>query len=161
MTDFTHAPDRSPRSWLILAAFLVMVIGVGGLIGVNNLPGAWYDSLVKPPFNPPNWIFSPVWTTLYVLIAVAGWRVVTRAPKSAAMAAWVLQMILNWVWSPVWFTLHALWPAFFIALGMLAAIIAFIVSARRIDPIAAWLFVPYAAWVSFASLLSGWIAAVN
>lgn len=155
----SHSP--TPRSWLFLAGFLVLVLAAGTLIGVNNLPGPWYESLEKPPFNPPNWIFGPVWTTLYILIAIAGWRVFMARPRSLAMGFWVVQMLLNWAWSPVWFTLQMPWGAFAIIVPMLAAIIGFIVTARRFDPLAAWLFVPYAAWVSFASLLNLWIAVVN
>ena len=61
--------------FLTLALFVLLVVGGGSLIGINNIPGAWYQSLAKPPFNPPNWIFGPVWTILYVFIAVAGWRI--------------------------------------------------------------------------------------
>jgi translocator protein len=150
-----------PRAWLFLAGFLILVIGMGGIIGANNLPDAWYQELAKPPFNPPNWIFGPVWTVLYVFIAVAGWRIFMRAPNSAAMKIWGAQMLLNWAWTPVWFTFHLLWPAFAIIATIFALIVAFILTARPIDRVSAWLFVPYAVWVGFASVLNLWIAAVN
>ena len=73
-----HTPSlshyRTPRALALLAVFLLVVIAVGGLIGVANVPGAWYLALHKPAFNPPNWIFAPVWLVLYELIAIAGWR---------------------------------------------------------------------------------------
>ena len=69
------AERHSPRSWIALVVFLAIVIGVGGLIGTQSTPDGWYQALTKPPLNPPNWVFGPVWFTLYVLIAIAGWRV--------------------------------------------------------------------------------------
>ncbi len=94
---------RTPRTWVALAVFLVLVIGVGGLIGTQSVPGAWYESLVKPPLNPPNWVFGPVWTALYIMIAIAGWRAFLREPTGVPMRFWAAQMLLNWAWSPVWF----------------------------------------------------------
>ncbi len=161
MTSPSFADRKSPNRWLVLAVFLVAVIGVGGLVGTQSIPGAWYESLEKPFFNPPNWVFGPVWSTLYVMIAVAGWRIWMVDPKSTTMKLWFGQIVLNWAWSPVWFIGQQLWGAFAIIVPMLALIIAFIVSARRQDRLAAWLFVPYAAWVSFASLLNLSIAILN
>lgn len=153
--------SNSPRNWLILAGFLALVIGVGSVIGISTAPGEWYAGLDKPPFNPPNWIFAPVWFVLYVLIAIAGWRTFLRAPSGAAMKLWAGQMVLNWLWSPVFFTLHWLWPAMVVILAMLAAILAFIAVNWKQDRVSSWLFVPYAAWVSFASLLNLSVAVLN
>jgi benzodiazapine receptor len=161
MTAPSLADYKSPRSWLMLGIFLVVVIGVGALIGTQSVPGAWYEGLTKPPFNPPNWIFGPVWFTLYVMIAVAGWRIWMIAPGSGAMKLWFAQMAVNWVWSPIWFIGQMLWPAFAVIVVLLALIVAFIVAARRHDAIAAWLFAPYLAWVSFASVLNLSIALLN
>tara|TARA_R110002020_G_scaffold41276_40_gene121802 strand:+ start:6031 stop:6510 length:480 start_codon:yes stop_codon:yes gene_type:complete len=151
----------SPRTWITLGLFILVVVGVGGLIGSVSIPGPWYEGLTKPPFNPPNWVFGPVWTTLYVMIAIAGWRIWSLAPKSPAMKLWLAQMGFNWIWSPVWFVGQLLWPAFAVILVILGLIIAFILAARRVDPVSAWLFVPYAAWVGFASLLNLSIALLN
>jgi benzodiazapine receptor len=149
------------RSWLVYLLFIAFVVGVGGLIGTQVQPGVWYESLNKPPFNPPNWLFGPVWTALYVLIGIAGARIFLLAPKSGAMLAWVVQMALNFAWSPVWFGLQLIWPAFAVILGILAAILVFIVLARPIDRPASWLFVPYLAWVGFATLLNLSIGILN
>lgn len=155
------ADYHTPRPWLLLVVFLVVVIGVGALIGTQSIPGEWYQSLVKPPFNPPNWIFGPVWFTLYVMIAVAGWRIYMIDPRSTSMKLWYAQMVLNWIWSPVWFLAQLIWPAFAIIALLWVVLIAFIATARKLDPIAAWLFVPYLLWVSFASLLNLSIGVLN
>lgn len=161
MSTASLADFRTPRPWLILAAFLVVVIGVGALIGTQSVPGAWYEGLAKPPFNPPNWIFAPVWFSLYVMIAIAGWRIWMIDPQSTAMKLWFAQMALNWAWSPIWFIGQMLWPAFIVIVAILALIAGFILVARKHDKIAVWLFVPYLAWVSFATLLNLSIAILN
>lgn len=161
MTTASLQDYKTPRPWLVLGVFLVAVIGIGALIGTLSSPGPWFEGLAKPPFNPPNWIFAPVWFALYVMIAIAGWRIWMIDPGLPAMKIWFAQMLFNWVWSPVWFLAQMLWPAFAIIMVMLALIIAFIATARRDDPAAAWLFVPYMAWVSFASLLNLSIAILN
>ena len=152
---------RNPRSWAIAVAFIIVVCTVGGVIGVNSTPDAWYQALNKAPWNPPNWIFGPVWFTLYVLIGIAGARTFLRAPGSGAMMLWGGQMVLNWAWSPIWFRLHAPWPAFAVIVAILALIVAFIATSWRSDRLSAWLFVPYALWVAFASTLNLAIAVLN
>ena len=161
MTTASLADYKTPRPWLILAAFIIVVVAVGGLIGTQSLPGAWYEGLAKPPFNPPNWIFGPVWFTLYVLIAIAGWRIFMIDAGSTAMKFWYAQMILNWAWSPIWFKAQLIWPAFAVIVLIWLAIIGFIVTARKLDKPAVWLFVPYLAWVSFAGLLNFSIGILN
>jgi tryptophan-rich sensory protein len=161
MTMPSLADYKTPRPWLTLGVFLVVVIGVGGLLGTISTPDAWYAGLAKPWFNPPNWIFGPVWLALYVLIAIAGWRIWMIEARSVPMVLWGLQMALNWAWSPVWFTAHAPWTAFAIIAAMLVLILAFIWQARRLDTAASWLFVPYALWVAFASALNLSIALMN
>jgi benzodiazapine receptor len=155
------AHSRRFPSWIVYLGFVAFVVVVGGLIGTQSLPGAWYESLNKPPFNPPNWVFGPVWTALYVMIGLAGARIFLAAPRSLAMGAWVVQMALNFIWSPVWFNLQMIWPAFVVIVGIWLAIVAFIVWSRPIDKLAAWLFVPYLAWVSFATILNLSIGLLN
>ena len=162
MNTLSLADYRTPRALALLAGFLVVVFVVGGLIGVMNLPGAWYQALAKPPFNPPNWVFGPAWSALYVLIAIAGWRTFLHSPSSPRMWLWYGQMALNWTWSPVWFTLHALWPAFAVIMAILVLIVGFIVTSWRDgDRVSAALFVPYALWVGFASSLNLAVALLN
>lgn len=161
MSTLTLTDLKSPRALLLLGVFLAAVIGVGALIGVSTAPGEWYADLQKPPFNPPNWLFGPVWFALYVMIAIAGWRTFLHQPTGLGMKLWYGQMLLNWLWSPTWFTLHLLWPAFIVIAAMLALIVAFIANRWSRDRLSAWLFVPYALWVGFASLLNLSIAILN
>jgi tryptophan-rich sensory protein len=101
------------------------VVGGGLLIGATNLPGSCYAELTKPWFNPPNSIFAPAWTILYVLVAIAGWRTFQSAPHSLAMGLWYLQLALNFVWSPVMFTLHAIDLALIVIIVLLVAVFGF------------------------------------
>ncbi len=152
---------KSLRPLLTLACFIALVLGGGTLIGFMTLPGEWYAGLVKPSFNPPNWIFAPVWTLLYIMVAIAGWRTWQRAPRSSAMAVWFVQLALNFIWSPVFFGAHRPGAALVVIVALLAAILVFIVLCWPRDRAAGLLFTPYAAWVAFATLLNGAIWQLN
>ena len=144
-----------------IVPFILLVVGGGLLVGFLTAPGPWYEALAKPSFNPPNWLFGPVWTILYVLIAIAGWRLWQRERTGAAMKLWWLQLVLNFLWSPVFFGLEQIGLALLIILALFATILAFLAAAWNLDRVAAWLFVPYAAWVAFASLLNASIWLLN
>ena len=131
---------------LTLIVFVVLTVAAGSLVGYSSIPGPWYQELQKPAFNPPNWIFGPVWSALYVLIGIAGARVFIRERGNWLPKIWFLQMALNFIWSPVFFTLHR--PDL-------------ITMAWSRDRPSALLFLPYAAWVSFAGLLNGAIWWLN
>jgi benzodiazapine receptor len=146
---------------LALILFLVLVVGGGLAIGYLTAPGEWYAGLAKPWFNPPGWVFAPVWTVLYVLIAVAGWRTFERDRVGWPMRLWWTQLALNFLWSPFFFAAHQVGLALVVILLLLAAILAFIVMAWRQDRFAEWLFTPYAAWVGFATVLNAAIFALN
>ena len=161
MSTLSISDLKTPRALILLAVFLAVVIGVGAVIGIITAPGEWYAGLAKPPFNPPNGVFGPVWFALCVLIAVAGWRTFLSEPNGPAMKLWYGQMALNWLWSPTWFSLHLLWPAFIVIIAIFALILLFIANRWDRDRVSALLFVPYAAWVGFASLLNLAIATLN
>lgn len=144
-----------------LALFIVLTVGGGLLIGAANTPGAWYAGLDKPFFTPPDWLFAPVWTVLYVAIAVAGWRIWRLRATGGAMTAWWLQLGLNFLWSPVFFTVQAAGWALAVILALLAAIVAFVRLAWDRDRPAALIFLPYAAWVGFATLLTAAVWRLN
>jgi translocator protein len=149
------------RNLLIHVAAVVVVVAVGAGIGLSIGPDDWFASLAKPSFNPPAWLFAPVWTTLYVLIGIVFARLYLRAPTSAAMKAWIVQMLLNWSWTPLWFGLHLMWAAFAVIVALWLAIVTFIALARKTDPVSAVLFLPYLAWVSFAGFLNLTLAIMN
>ena len=149
------------QKFAVLAAFVVATVGIGIAIGTINLPGEWYAALHKPPFNPPNWSFGPVWSVMYVLIAVAGWRTWEREAHGVGMALWGAQMLLNFIWSPVFFASHRIGLALAVVVALLVTIVGFIIVRWRADRAAAALFSPYAAWVAFATLLNASIWLLN
>lgn len=148
------------RHWKSLVVFLALV-ALAAFAGSQAQPDAWYASIAKPSFNPPNWIFAPVWTTLYVLMAVAAWRVWVRSGLSAAVVLWGVQLVLNAIWSPLFFELHRIDLALADIVALLVLLIATVVAFFRIDRIAGWLMVPYLAWVAFATVLTGAIFRLN
>lgn len=149
------------KTGLKFLGFLVLVAGGGLLIGYSFLPGAWYQSLLKPPMTPPNWLFAPAWTTLYVLIAIAGWALFSRPEEQTGKRAWVLQLVLNFIWSPVVFGAHNLALGLAIILVLWLTIVFFIVHGWGRYRLPAALFLPYLAWVSFAAYLNGGLLVLN
>lgn len=150
----------SPKAYSLLALFLTVVLGVGFTIGLTIRPGFWYETLARPWFTPPNWLFGPAWTLVYVLIAIAGWRVaVTQGFGSTAFRLWTLQMLLNWLWTPVFFGLHWIGMGLVVIVGLLVTVVLFIVLAR--DRLARWCFAPYALWLCYATSLNAAIFSLN
>ncbi len=146
---------------LVYVVFLGLVVGGGSLIGISNTPDGWYATLDKPFFNPPDWVFGPVWTLLYVMIAVAGARTWLRRNTGGAMTAWWIQLGLNFLWSPVFFTLQSPAWALAVILALLVCIVVFIRISWGQDRTSAWLFIPYLAWVAFATVLNASIVYLN
>jgi benzodiazapine receptor len=144
-----------------LIFFLVLTIGGGLLIGFKSRPDEWYVKLSKPWFTPPNGLFAPVWTVLYVMIAVAGWRTFVRDPLGVPIAVWFIALALNFAWSPIFFRLHRPRAALFVVLALLAAIMGFVALSWSQDAAAALLFSLYAAWVLFATILNAAICRLN
>ena len=143
---------------LVFVIFLVVVLGGGLAIGAVTRPDGWYAALAKPPFNPPNWVFAPAWTLLYVMIAVAGARTYECV---SGFFLWVAQLALNFAWTPAFFLLHHPTLALCLIAALLAVILVFIVTRWTADRVSALLFVPYAAWVAFATLLNASIVVLN
>ncbi len=146
---------------LALGLFILLTLGGGLLIGALTLPDAWFIQLRKPPFQPPGWVFGPVWSVLYVLIGIAGWRPWRLPGAGLAQKLWWLQLGLNFLWPPVFFGAHRLGLSVVVILCLLAAVLACTVAAWRRDKVAGLMLLPYLGWVSFASALNGVILALN
>lgn len=132
--------------------------------GAMFMPGEWYAALNKPTWNPPSWIFGPVWSTLYLMMAVAAWLVWQRggiAAQRRALGLFLTQLALNALWTPLFFGLRQPGLAFAEILLLWLAILATLLAFRRVNRVAAWLLVPYLAWVSFAAVLNGTLWRLN
>lgn len=149
-----------------LVFWLLLCVGGGGLVGLTSAGGdtEWYRSLVKPGWNPPSWVFGPVWTTLYALMGVAAWRVWTVAGfggQTPALRLFLVQLLVNFSWSYVFFKFQRIELAALVIVVMWVLIALTIRSFAAVDRPAAWLLVPYLAWVTYAATLNGAIAALN
>lgn len=148
------------KSWLklLIALIIPQLVAASGAYFTVTGNGSWYQALEKPSWNPPNGVFGPVWTTLYVLMGIALYLVwKSKAPdkhKRWAISFWGIQLFLNLLWSYLFFgqeqILGALLEMIILWLFILFTIFAF----ARINKLAAWLLVPYISWVSFAAILN-------
>lgn len=158
--------DLSGRNLVALAGFVALCFAVaaaGGAVTATSV-GTWYAGLAKPAFNPPDWVFGPVWTALYLMIAVAGWRVWRRRSERGAwlaLGAWGLQLSLNLSWSMLFFGARMIGMALAEIAVLLAAILITAALFWRIDRIAGALLIPYAAWVGFATVLNAALWRLN
>jgi benzodiazapine receptor len=145
--------------WLVLSGFLLLcyaVAAIGGYWTASELRD-WYLSLKRPRIAPPNWVFGPVWTLLYALMALAAWQIWLAQPspvRTKALLLFFVQLGLNLLWTWLFFHEHDIANALADVFLLWIAIAAEAVIFHRISPIAAWLMVPYLAWVSFAVLLN-------
>jgi translocator protein len=154
-TNSTWTHDLGFGAVAIIAVSITS--SVGQLATYPNI-APWYAGLVKPTFNPPNWVFAPVWTALYVLMAFAVWRIL-RLPEASAsrrlgLTLFVVQLVLNAAWSWMFFGAHNPMLGAINIVPQLLFIVATVVAFHRLDRIAAWCLVPLVAWVAFASVLN-------
>lgn len=136
--------------WLVLT-FLTPAAGFAAR------PGEWYDALEKPSWHPPAWVFGPVWTTLYLLMAVAAWLVWRRGgwvARKRPLGLYLLQLVLNAAWTPVFFGMQSTGLALVVILLLLTAIVATLKAFSSVHRTAAGLLVPYLLWVNFATVLN-------
>jgi translocator protein len=149
---------------IISIAVPLMVGAVAGLFTSSGVDG-WYANANKPSFNPPNWIFAPVWTTLYILMGIAMYIVWKwegdKQVKRTALFLYVVQLTLNFAWSFIFFKLQQPGWAFAEIIAMWVMILMTIIWFSKISRTAAWLLVPYLGWVSFASVLNYYIWQLN
>lgn len=161
-----RGPRPGPREWGALVGFgaaSAAVAWLGSMATLDNVRG-WYAAAEKPGFTPPNWLFGPVWTLLYALIAVSAWLVWLRRREQgvgAALGWWAAQLALNLAWTPTFFALRWLWPAAVVIVALDAAVVVTMVKFWRVRRVAGALLVPYLAWIAFATALNVSIAALN
>jgi benzodiazapine receptor len=151
-----------PMLGVFLAA--VALVAFTGSMFTPAADPVWYAGLRKPSFNPPNWVFGPVWTVLYILIAVSAWLVWRRlgwTDGRGALLWWLAQLAPKAAWPPVFFGAHLLGLALVIIVGLLAAIAGTILAFRRRHALAAALLLPYLAWVALATSLNASIWRLN
>jgi len=147
---------KTNNQWFVLAAFLAVTFAValvGGAVTAGSVRD-WYPVIAKPTWSPPAWLFGPAWTLLYALMAVAAWLVWRRAGWGGALAWFAVQLALNAAWSPLFFGLHRIDLALADIALLWLAIIGTTMAFWKVTPLAGWLFLPYLAWVSFATALN-------
>lgn len=150
---------------LFIALALPQIAGISGALFTETGAESWYQQINKPEWNPPGWLFGPVWTTLYILMGIAFYLVWnSKQPaslKKTAMMLWAAQLVFNFFWTVIFFQLHLIeWALAEMAVLWLLIFVT-IVAFARINRLAAWLLVPYISWVSFAFLLNGSIYLLN
>jgi translocator protein len=157
---------KSWNSLVVLGVFVAVCLGVAGLGSIFTVGSVrdWYPTLQKPSWNPPSWLFGPVWTILYLMMAIAAWLVWRRRELfsvNSALALFVFQLILNVAWSPLFFGLKNPLAGLLDIVPLWAAILATLISFWKISPAAGVLLVPYWLWVSFATALNFTIWKLN
>ena len=148
---------KNIAGWFGWIAVCFLASAIGSAFTYSQIP-IWYASLIKSPLNPPNWVFGPVWTLLYTMMATAAFLVWQKGWKNKnvneALKIFLAQLIFNTCWSILFFGQHALLSAFFLILSLWLLILLTTMKFFRISKAAGWLMVPYLLWVSFASYLN-------
>ncbi|WP_108881776.1 tryptophan-rich sensory protein [Anderseniella sp. Alg231-50] len=168
MTPKNDANGSAANQWLVLAGFIALCLAVAGIAGwaTNQSVATWYLTLNRPSWTPPNWLFAPVWTLLYVMMAVAAWQVWRvgggfSGKARSALIIFFVQLALNFAWSFAFFAARSPALGLLVIVAMWLAIAATIAAFRPIDRLAAWLLVPYLVWVSYATALNFSIWTLN
>ena len=161
MSDSTSdrdPPSRGAAAFAAAAPVLAAAL-LGNFATTPNIP--WYDTLAKPPLTPPNWVFGPAWTTLYVLMAYAFYRILRLEPatpgRRAAIFIFLLQLVLNAAWSFAFFFAHSPPLGLVVVMPMEVLVIATIVLFFRLDRLAGYALTPTAFWIAFATYLNAGI----
>ena len=148
------APSKT-RETLALSGWLFVCFAAPAISGfVGAMPGEWYAALKKPSWNPPGWIFGPVWTALYLMMATAAWMVWKRIGRGPVLTLYFVQLALNAAWTPMFFGAHEIGAALVIIGCLWGAIFKTLQAFLSVHRPAGLLLVPYLAWVSFATFLN-------
>jgi tryptophan-rich sensory protein len=151
---------------LVICCAVPLLVGLmGSLFMTVDSLGNWYANLNKPAFNPPGWVFGPVWTTLYIMMGISAFLVWRKGLDSklvrVALACFIVQLILNAIWTPLFFGLHSPLAGLIDIVLLLSAIDLTVILFLRISKPAALLLVPYGLWVLFATILNASIYLLN
>ena len=157
---------KSWKSLVVLGLFVAVCLGAGSLGAIFTAGSVrdWYPTLQKPLWNPPSWVFGPVWTILYLMMAIAAWLVWRKREfigVNSSLALFAFQLILNVLWSPLFFGLKNPLAGLLDIVPLWAAILATLIAFWKISPVAGVLLVPYWLWVSFATVLNFTIWKLN
>ncbi|MEO8000548.1 MAG: TspO/MBR family protein [Arenimonas sp.] len=160
-TTFEHLHPK-----LSLVFWIAFVLGLGSSMALFFGPDAWFQTLAKPTWNPPSWLFGPVWTVLYILLGISAWMIrrntsASPADRSYAMLLFCLQLALNLSWTPIFFGLHQPALAFVEICILWLAALSTALAFGKISSTAGYLLIPYLMWISFALLLNGTIWLLN
>jgi translocator protein len=146
----------------------ILICQSAGILGsLFSIPGVrdWYDTLKKPSFTPPGWLFGPVWAVLYTLMGISAyilWRKgLNNRDIQVALIVFLVQLVLNALWPMLFFGLHSPLAGFIEIIALWASVVLCIIFFARISPLAALLLVPYLLWVSFATILNGGFFVLN
>jgi tryptophan-rich sensory protein len=154
---------RSPTDLLALVVCTLICFAAAAIGGIwtSRSVGTWYKELQKPSWNPPSWVFGPVWTALYLMMGISLWLVWRERAPALPLGLFALQLVLNAAWSGLFFGLRLPGAAFAEIVLLWLAILATVLTFRPIAPVAAVLLLPYLGWVSFASVLNFTIWRLN
>lgn len=141
------------NKFVALAIFAALT-AAAATTGSTFMPGPWYETLAKPEWTPPGWAFPIAWTILYIMIALAGWLAWRAQGFGTAVVFWLAQLIFNAAWSYIMFGAHQIGWALVDLSAMWLMIAGFIITVWNSSRAAAWLFVPYLAWATFAGALN-------
>ncbi|MBI2273358.1 MAG: tryptophan-rich sensory protein [Bacteroidetes bacterium] len=153
-------------NWVKLVVSVLFTVGIGSLGGIftiSEIPG-WYAGLQKPSFNPPNWIFGPVWSMLYLLMGISFylvWKQPVSTVRNVGLTLFVIQFILNFCWSILFFNQHMIAAALLEMVFLWIFILLTMIWFAKLSPTASWLLLPYLGWVSFATVLTAAIWKLN
>ncbi len=153
------------RAWGPFALCIVLALAAGGIGSIYTLPSitTWYASLVQPSWTPPNWVFGPVWTTLYVLMGISAglvWKS-SKPGKKFALGIFFAHLIVNTAWSVVFFGLHDALAALMIIKSLWVLIVILMILFWKYSRTAAYLLIPYLLWVTYATSLNLGIILLN
>jgi len=156
---------KNRRWWLLVPAILICLgVSALGAVATETGPGSWYETIAKAPWNPPSWVFGPVWTVLYIVMGIALWLLWTAPAgdqRRQALTLFWLQLGINLAWSWAFFGLESPWLALVDLVALIVVIVLFMRKAWWVVPVASLLMWPYLIWCGFAASLNAWIVLAN